>query len=102
MIILKEIYEDLSVESGDIQLYEDLTVSLADSAGLYLGSADEQLGSADEQYKATPANILIDEVRGGVKKSGTFGPTTTFGQKSTTLYFCFHSMQEPSKHVKTQ
>ena len=73
MIILKEIYEDLSVESGDIQLYEDLTVSLADSAGLYLGSADEQLGSADEQYKATPANILIDEVRGGVKKSGTFG-----------------------------
>ena len=29
------------------------------------------------------------------------GPTTTFGQKSTT-FFCFHSMQKPSKRVKTQ
>ena len=47
-------------------------------------------------------------LRGGVKKSGTFGwwgvrgPATTFGQKSTTFYFCFHSMQKPSKRVKTQ
>ena len=30
------------------------------------------------------------------------GPTTTFGQKSTTFCFCIHSMQKPSKRVKTQ
>ena len=30
------------------------------------------------------------------------GPTTTFGQKSTTFYFCLYSMQKPSKRVKTQ
>ena len=28
--------------------------------------------------------------------------TTTFGQKSTTFYFCFRSMQKPSKRVKTK
>ena len=28
--------------------------------------------------------------------------TTTFGQKSTTFYFCFRSMQKPSKRVNTQ
>ena len=33
--------------------------------------------------------------RGGVRS-----PTTTFGQKSTTFYFCFYSMQKPSKRVK--
>ena len=36
--------------------------------------------------------------RGGAVR----GPTKTFGQKSTTFYFCFHSIQKPSKRVKTQ
>ena len=39
---------------------------------------------------------------GGGGRWGVRGPTTTFGQKSTTFYFCFHSMQKPSKRVKTQ
>ena len=30
------------------------------------------------------------------------GPTKNFGQKSTTFYLCFHSMQKPSKCVKTK
>ena len=30
------------------------------------------------------------------------GPNTTFGQKSTTFCFWFHTMQKPSKRVKTQ
>ena len=33
---------------------------------------------------------------------GGRGLTTTFGQKSTTFYFCFHSMQNPLKLVNTQ
>ena len=32
---------------------------------------------------------------------GVRGPTTTFGQKSTSLFFWFHSMQKPSKRVNT-
>ena len=29
-----------------------------------------------------------------------WGPTTTFGQKSTTFCFCFHSIKKPSKRIK--
>ena len=54
-------------------------------------------------------------VRGGVKKKNLYfwvvgtiggggirGPTTTFGQKSTSFFFCFHSIQNTSKRVNTQ
>ena len=51
----------------------------------------------------------LSQIRGGVKNvvllggGGRWGEgfeATTFGQKSTTFYFCIHS--KPSKRVKTQ
>ena len=72
----------------------------------------ENFQGLSQQDIKTVSDYTERSVRGGVKKSGTFGwwgpfgggvrgPTTTFGQKSTTFYFCFYSMQKPSKCVKT-
>ena len=42
---------------------------------------------------------VVGAVGGGAV--GVRGPTTTFGQKSTSFFFCFHSIQNPSKRVNT-
>ena len=53
-----------------------------------------------------PAEAAADATsKGGRKKSGSFlvwCSSTTFGLKTTTYCFCFHSMQKPPKRVKTQ
>ena len=56
----------MSVESADVQLFEDLTVSSADSS-LCIGSADSFKDSADEKFTATPATIVVDQVQMFVK-----------------------------------
>ena len=47
-------------------------------------------------------DVAFLSVRGDIKKIVVLGGGGRWGKKTTPFCFCFHSIQKPSKRVKTQ